>query len=320
MIIIYVDNFIITVPTDFKIELVVAQLRQYYDIKDLREPKQYLNYALVRNYINRTITITQHIYVQKVLRMADVSGFKDTPLPPAQREQDSQDGSTVLNDNGFEYYQKVIGILNQLAIKTRLDIRFAVTRLQYKLALPTFHDLEAIRHVVKYLRSNGERGLIFRKTDNLQFSAYTDASHADWPDSKSTEGVVWFFTGSPVIQSTKKQTVTANSTTVAEWYALDQPSRDAIQLAKIADSLQLPRPEPTVIFTDNINSQLLLAKRGGKAANRQLTLRYFFVRDAVAQGHVSIRRVDTKGNAADGFTKALPKDQFKRFIELLGMI
>ena len=63
MIIIYVDNFIITVPTDFKIELVVAQLRQYYDIKDLREPKQYLNYALVRNYINRTITITQHIYV-----------------------------------------------------------------------------------------------------------------------------------------------------------------------------------------------------------------------------------------------------------------
>lgn len=91
-------------------------------------------------------------------------------------------------------------------------------------------------------------------------------------------------------------------------------------LAKVADSLQLPRPDPTVIFTDNINSQLLLSKRGGKSANRWLTLRYFFVRDAVAQGHVNICRVDTKGNVADGFTKALGKDQFKQFIQLLGMV
>jgi hypothetical protein len=38
---------------------------------------------------------------------------------------------------------------------------------------------------------------------------------------------------------------------------------------------------------------------------RWLTLRYFFVKDAVAQGHVDIKRVDTKKNAADGFTKAI---------------
>lgn len=72
-----------------------------------------------------------------------------------------------------------------------------------------------MRHVVKYLRGH-DHGLVFGKTDNLQFTAYADASHADWPDSKSTEGVVWFFAGSPVAWSTKNQTVTANSSTVAE--------------------------------------------------------------------------------------------------------
>ncbi|KAG0161575.1 hypothetical protein PDIDSM_9109 [Penicillium digitatum] len=57
-----------------------------------------------------------------------------------------------------------------------------------------------------------------------------------------------------------------------------------------------------------------------KSANRWLDLRWFFVKDAVAQGHVDIRRVDTKKNAADGFTKALAKEPFETFVGLIGMI
>ncbi|KAI2695132.1 hypothetical protein CBS147317_7858 [Penicillium roqueforti] len=176
-----------------------------------------------------------------------------------------------------------------------------------------------MRHVVKYLRHNPKIGLIFGKSDELQFIAFTDVSHADWTDSKLTEGYIWFFAGVPVAWSTKKQTITANSTIIAEWCALDQPARDAIWLAKVADSLSLPRPDPIVIYTDNINSQLLLIKKGGKSATRWLALRWFFVKDAVAQGHINILRVDTKQNAADGFTKALPKEQFRAFLKLIGM-
>ena len=73
----------------------------------------------------------------------------------------------------------MVGILNWLTVKTRPDIRFSVTRLQYRLATPTFLDLKAIRHVVKYLRYNPEIGLTFGKSNELQFKAYIDASHAD---------------------------------------------------------------------------------------------------------------------------------------------
>lgn len=81
----------------------------------------------------------------------------------------------------------------------------------------------------------------------------------------------------------------------------------------------LPEHRLIEIQTDNINSQLLLSKKGGKSANRWLTLRWFFVKDAVAQGHVEIHRVDTKKNIADGFTKALAKDQCEVFAKLIGM-
>jgi hypothetical protein len=91
-------------------------------------------------------------------------------------------------------------------------------------------------------------------------------------------------------------------------------------LNKVAKSFYLLDHRLIKIYTDNINSQLLLSKKGGKSANRWLTLRYFFVKDAVAQGNVEIHRVDTKKNAVDGFTKALAKDQFNIFIELIGMV
>ncbi|KAG0156278.1 hypothetical protein PDIDSM_3455 [Penicillium digitatum] len=308
---IHVDDFIIAAPTDEDIEKVVNELRQYYDLKDLGEPKQYLNCALHRDYDNCTITMSQEAYIQKVLRTANAgSGWKDTPLPTAWRESPAN-ASNVLDDDSFDQYQSVVGMLNWLAVKTRPDIRFAVTRLQHRLANPTFEDLHAMQHVVKYLRHMPDVGITLGRTQELRFYAH---------DSKSTEGSIWYFAGSPVIWTTKKQTITANSTTVAEWCALDQPTRDAMWLGKIARSFILPEQRPIEIHTDNINSQLLLTKKGGKSANRWLDLRWFFVKDAVAQGHVDIRRVDTKKNAADGFTKALAKEQFETFVGLIGMI
>ncbi|KAG0155971.1 hypothetical protein PDIDSM_3144 [Penicillium digitatum] len=227
--------------------------------------------------------MSQEAYIQKVLRTANAgSGWKDTPLPAAWRESPAN-ASNVLDDD------HLINI-NQLP-----DIRFAVTRLQHRLANPTFEDLHAMQHVVKYLRHMPDVGITLGRTPELRFYAHVDASHADWEDSKSTEGSIWYFAGSPVIWTTKKQTITANSTTVAEWCALDQPTRDAMWLGKIARSFMLPE-------------------------QAWLDLRWFFVKDAVAQGHVDIRRVDTKKNAADGFTKALAKEQFETFVGLIGMI
>ncbi|KAJ5164706.1 uncharacterized protein N7500_006536 [Penicillium coprophilum] len=49
----------------------------------------------------------------------------------------------------------------------------------------------------------------------------------------------------------------------------------------------------------NYSRVLLLSKKG----------------DTIAQGHISIYRVESKHNTADRFTKALAKDQFRIFIQ-----
>ncbi|KAF9246730.1 hypothetical protein DTO012A7_1520 [Penicillium roqueforti] len=82
IIIIHVDDFIITAPTSGEIDSVVKQLKKHYDMKDLGEPKQYLNCALDRDYNAGTIIMSQEAYVQKILRITDTTGTKETPLPP----------------------------------------------------------------------------------------------------------------------------------------------------------------------------------------------------------------------------------------------
>ncbi|KAJ5997152.1 hypothetical protein N7522_008812 [Penicillium canescens] len=124
-------------------------------------------------------------------------------------------------------------------------------------------------HLCRYIKRYDSIGIELGKLKDLRFTAYADASYADWHDRKSTEGSIWWLAGAPIMWSTKKQTLVALSTTAAEWCALDQPAKDAIWLSKVAIQLGLPATDEAItIYTDNINTQLLLAKKGCRNSTR----------------------------------------------------
>ncbi|KAJ5876478.1 uncharacterized protein N7529_002062 [Penicillium soppii] len=293
----------------------------HYPLKDLGEPKQYLGCLLERDYDAGTIRMSQKAYVQKILHKADMLHCKgrSIPLPATWNwSEGHEDATSTLEDN--DDYLSVVGSLNWLAMRTRPDIRFYVTKLQHKSANTTIHDQEAMVQVLRYLREHPDRAITLGKKKELQFYAYADASHGDNLNYKSTEGAVWFFGGSPIQWSTRKQTIMAPSTTAAEWCALDQPARDGMWLRKLAVAFSFPRAsDPLVIYTDNINTQLLLNKKTGRNSTRWLNMRYFFVKDAAAKGYIDLERVESKANVADGFTKPLGEEAFPGFITQLGM-
>ncbi|OGE47011.1 hypothetical protein PENARI_c076G07733, partial [Penicillium arizonense] len=279
-----------TVPTDAEVSKIANSIKGFFPIKDLGEPAVFLGCALSRDYANGTITMSQTAYVHEILKKADIGSDMpgvDTPILPSWKGQDGEEDE-MLDDEHLNRFLSVIGSMNWLAVKTRPDIRYTTTRLQHRSAKPTNADYDAMIHLGRYLKKHDNLG-IMRRT----------------PTGK---------TGSPPKEAF------ASSTIAAEWCALDQPAKDAKWLAKIASQLGLPRyQDPITIFTDNINTQLLLAKKGCKNSTRWLEIRWFFVKIAVARGHIDVKRADTKRNPADGFTKALDPIAFKRFLEMLGM-
>jgi hypothetical protein len=244
----------------------------------------------------------------------------ETPILASWKWPEFEDPAAMLDEEYYDRFLSIVGSLNWLAVKTRPDIRYAVTKLQHRSSKPTNDDYEAMIHLCRYIKRYDSIGIELGKVKDLRLMAHADASHADWHDRKSTEGSIWWLAGAPIMWSTKKQTLVASSTTAAEWCALDQPAKDAMWLSKIATQLGLPAAsEAVTIHTDNINTQLLLAKKGCKNSTRWLEIRYFFVKNAVARGKIDVKRVNTKSNPADGFTKALDVLAFKHFIKMLGM-
>ena len=76
---------------------------------------------------------------------------------------------------------------------------------------------------------------------------------------------------------------------------------------------------PTPIACDN---QAVVAASGNPETSqrtRHLDMRYFKVRDYIRQQQVRVRHIRTDVNVADFFTKQLPRRDYQRYRDYLGM-
>lgn len=320
---VHVDDFIAAAPTDEEVEQIFQEVKQQFEIKDMGEPSRFLGSAVSRDYNKKTITMSQKAYSLEALRLAEMQACSPLPIPlsPGRKwDTDNEDPEILLYDDQHTQYRSLVGRLNWLAVETRPDLKFTVMKLQHRTASPTTNDMEAVYAVYKYLKGTTELCITLGTVSDTSFFAYADASHGDWHDSKSTEGAIWFFGGAPIQWYSRKQSIMTPSSTAAEWCALDRPARDAQWFLKISTALNLPGTgEPIVILTDNINTQLLMAKRSCKNSTRWLDMKWFFIKDAIFRDKIDLRRVDTKNNVADGFTKPLDKEAHEKFIQMLGL-
>ncbi|KAA0057708.1 reverse transcriptase [Cucumis melo var. makuwa] len=112
----------------------------------------------------------------------------DTPIEFNCKLGNSDD--QVLVDK--EQYQRLVGKLIYLS-HTRPDISFAVNTVSQFMQAPYEEHMEAVKRILRYLKTTPGKGLIFRKTDKKTIEAYTDS---DWAgsvvDRKSTSGYCTF--------------------------------------------------------------------------------------------------------------------------------
>ena len=63
----YIDNMLIVVATKEQINYVANQLNVVFSLKALGEVQTFLGHLVVRDRSNRTIKISQGLYIKKVL-------------------------------------------------------------------------------------------------------------------------------------------------------------------------------------------------------------------------------------------------------------
>ena len=324
----YVDDTISMYPTNLEQVWLEdkAKIAAKYAIKDLGDCQWILHMELKRDRPNRTITLTQKAYIEKVLAEHGVTDAnpcinpfltEDVTVPPQK--------ITVkpLNKEEHEKYRSIVGSLLYAANITRVDIAYIVGVLARYCASPMNYHLMAAKKVLRYLRGTSDYQLIFKGSSksDVQYNLvlYTDSSWGDNKDDrKSTGGHLSTINGCPIAWQSKKQSTTALSSTEAEYYALSATVREALflrQWFRVYRGQQLKIP--VEIKCDNQGAIQMSDHTTNHNRTKHIDIQHYFIREHVRQNKISVNYIKSADQLADILTKAMKTPNYRRLSQLL---
>ena len=241
-------------------------------------------------------------------------------------------------------YRELLGALLWVSQGTRPDITYAVAQCAKFSHKPKNAHWWALKKILRYLKGTVDYGIIYRrpgdrKVPTLQelslpeaylssvsakeaagivIDGNVDADYANSiDDRRSVSGYVNFMAEGPISWQSKTQASVALSTMESEYMALAAEVQEAIYLRMVLQELGVELSGPVVIREDNKACQMFSEHAGNFARTKHIDVRYHFVRERRERGDVRVDYVCTSEQVADIFTKALPRDQFKKFRERL---
>jgi hypothetical protein len=212
----------------------------------------------------------------------------------------------------------LFGALMFIGRVARPDILPALKRLGRFTANHDATHWEALKHILRYLKSNPDMPLTVNKgmggaLGKARLTAMADSSHADCAMTRrSTSGHLIFFNGTPVAFNSRRQSVVALSTTEAEIIALSECLKDVLYLYQLLDQMH-PVELPIIIYEDNKACRDTLSNPAAHGVTKYIDLRYMHAREYIKKGIIKIQAVSTDDNVADFFTKPLVGEKFERF-------
>ncbi|EGU71834.1 hypothetical protein FOXB_17657 [Fusarium oxysporum f. sp. conglutinans Fo5176] len=205
----------------------------------------------------------------------------------------------------IQRYQRKVGSVLYIAVNTRPDIAFAVSRLARFLTNPGRAHQEAADRVIHYLTHTKHRALAIGGPLGSNSQAYT----------------IKLFNGLIGWRASKQDTVTT-STTEAELLALAQAAKESLYVSRLLKELTV-QLDDSIIQIDCDNTQtinLVTAEIATlKTKLRHVDIHNHWLRQEVQGGKIQVKYTKSTDMIADGLTKALPAGKWDRFLYQLGL-
>ena len=316
----YVDDLAIIGPNINDIKSFIIELKKYFKLKDLGPIKDYLGVEINYDLNKGTLKLSQTKYLNKVLERFNISN-KNPKYTPIKANIKLEPNKGQAKETEIKWFQAAIGCLLYLAIGTRPDIAYCVILLARFTINPSLEHKNAVNNIFNYLSKTKDLGIIYIKDNNINYiSGYCDADYAgDLISAKSTSGYIFYIANGPITWKSKLQTIIAQSTTEAEYIAINIAAKEAVYIKSLLKELGHYKQNKLPLYTDN-NGALLLAKNPiFHERTKHIAVKYHYIRDLINKGIIDLIYISTKEQKADGFTKALDKIKFKEFIRMLGL-
>ncbi|KAE8675571.1 tir-nbs resistance protein [Hibiscus syriacus] len=187
IVLVYVDDLIITGNDEAEILQTKENLSVRFQMKELGQLKHFLGLEVDRTH--EGIFLCQQKYVKDLLKRFGMLECKSTSTPMEPNVKICSHEGKDLEDATM--YRQLVGSLIYLTL-TRPDISYAVGVMSRYMQNPKKPHLEAVRRILRYVKSIIDYGLLYKKGEDCKLVGYCDADYARDHDTKrSTTGYVF---------------------------------------------------------------------------------------------------------------------------------
>ncbi|ODM15139.1 hypothetical protein SI65_09378 [Aspergillus cristatus] len=319
---VYVDDIVIFGKDAKEIDVVKQRLKEFHPMTDSGLVKKLLGIRFTWGK-DRSIQLDQESYARQILDEFGMADCKpaSTPIGPSVKLEAPD--SSLLGRAEHKLFRRLIGQLIFLVIATWLDIAFAVNQLSQYLAEPRKVHLAAAKHVLRYVKGTIYYRLTFSAKGRPKgLYAYADSAYANSAKNRSTTGFVFFINGTPITWTSRKQSVTAQSSTEAEYMAVSEAAKQAIWTRHFLYAIgkgSIYRDAPTTIYEDNQGAIKIADNPINHPKTKHIAVRYHAIRDHIGNGEIRLEHLPTDKMIADGLTKATNHVSQGRLVRDLGL-
>ena len=223
-------------------------------------------------------------------------------------------------------------------VTCRPNIGYAVTTLSKFSTCPTKLHYKYLRGIVTYLQHTKNWGIRYHRTcpakdyhhdlphgnfddpppplpDDFppfpeanpeELTCYVDAAYAnDLRKRRSTTGYAITLAGGAIFYRSKTQSVTALSSTEAEFFAAIAASKVVLFLRFVLEDLTYPMNNPTPIYENNESCIKIINARKPTDRVKHLEVPYFRIQDWKEDGYLLMRHIPGILSPPDSLTKPL---------------
>lgn len=179
ILLLYVDDLLLIGNSALRISQIKQALSRKYEMKDLGALQRYLGVEFTRT--EHSMQLNQSKYISDLLTEQNMLDCKhaSTPLPEGFSTQSETHTPTV----DRTLYCQIVGKLLYLT-NTRPDLSYAVGIVARFMSAPQQQHLDAVRHILRYLRGTMNHGLFYKAGAPVVLEGFTDSAYLDCVETR----------------------------------------------------------------------------------------------------------------------------------------
>jgi hypothetical protein len=317
----YVDDALIIHPDLAEVERIKKALGEKVKIKDLGEVNYFLGMAIIRDLPKREISMSQSLYSRRILVKYGYSKLNSatTPMEHGLMLEPNQNQATSAEINRF---QQEVGSLIYLITRTRPDLAQSVVTVARYMANPNSSHRAALKRIWRYLAGTTSYQMRFKAIETKpELTKWVDSDWGGDQSRRSTTGLIIMINSMPIVWQSKLQKTIALSSAQAEYQAMRDLCKEVMWINQLLNTIPLLSHviNSPIAYSDSQAAISISENSKNHQKTKHIDIIYHFVRECVKRGIIHFHHVPTADQIADGFTKALTRQKFDQFVQLLDM-